>query len=119
MGFMRIEGTVRGPGGGKTLEFLVDSGAMYSLLPNEVWRAIDLKPKHEQRFSLADGTVIERQLSECVIALTYGERTTQVILGEPGDQALLGVVTLEEFGLMLNPFKGEIQPMKMLLMPVS
>jgi clan AA aspartic protease len=119
MGFVKAEGTVRGPRGEDTLEFLVDSGAMYSILPHDVWRKIGLEPKREQRFSLADGTVIRRQLSECVIRLTHGERTTQVILGDPGDQALLGVVTLEEFGLMLNPFKGEIQPMKMLLMQVK
>ena len=38
--------------------------------------------------------------------------------GEPGDQALLGVVTLEIFGFMINPFLGEIQPMRTLLMSV-
>lgn len=119
MGFMKIIGTVRGPGGEETLEFFVDSGAMYTLLPHEVWKSIGVEPDAEQRFSLADGTAVVRKLSECLIILPYGKRHTPVILGEHGDQALLGVVTLEEFGLMLNPFKGEIQPMKMLLMPVS
>lgn len=119
MGFMRLEGTVRGPSGEATLEFLVDSGAMYTLLPYEVWKNLGLEPDARQRFSLADTTVVERNLSECLIILPYGKRHSTVILGEPGDQALLGVVTLEEFGLMLNPYKGEIQPMKMLLMPVS
>jgi clan AA aspartic protease len=119
MGFMKIRGTVRGPRGEETLEFLVDSGAMYTLLPHEVWKKIGLEPDSRQRFSLADGTVVERKLSECLIILSYGKRHSTVILGEPGDQALLGVVTLEEFGMMLNPYKGEIVPMKMLLMPVS
>jgi clan AA aspartic protease len=118
MGLMKMKGTVRGPAGEETLEFLVDSGAMYTLLPHHVWRMIGLKPKAKQRFSLADATEIERKLSECVIVLPHGEGHTPVILGEPGDQALLGVVTLEEFGVMFNPFKGEIETMRMLLLGV-
>jgi len=38
-----------------------------------------------------------------------------VILGEPGDEPLLGVVTLEILGLTLNPFTRQLQPMRMLL----
>ena len=38
-----------------------------------------------------------------------------VILGEADDEALLGVVTLEILGLVLNPFKRILQPMKMML----
>lgn len=118
MGFMKVRGTVKGPAGEETLEFLVDSGAMYTLLPHHVWKMLGLKPKAKQRFSLADATEIERKLSECVIVLPQGETHTPVILGEPGDHALLGVVTLEELGVMFNPFKGEIQPMRMLLLGV-
>ncbi len=66
-------------------------------------------------FSLADGTIIERNVSECHISLSQGEGHTPVILGEPGDEALLGVVTLEILGLVLNPFNRTLQPMRMLL----
>jgi hypothetical protein len=38
-----------------------------------------------------------------------------VILGESGDQALLGMVTLEVMGLVLNPFKRVLQPMRSML----
>lgn len=40
---------------------------------------------------------------------------TLVILGEKSDEAFLGVVTLEILGLVINPFKRMLQPMKMLL----
>jgi hypothetical protein len=33
-------------------------------------------------------------------------------LGEPGDEALLGVVTLEILGLVLHPFKRTLEPMR-------
>ena len=66
-------------------------------------------------FTLADGTTVDRKISECYISLPQGEGHTPVILGEPGDEALLGVVTLEILGLVLNPFKRTLQPMRMLL----
>ncbi len=35
-----------------------------------------------------------------------------MILGEPGDEALLGVVTLEIIGLVLHPFNRTLQPFR-------
>jgi predicted aspartyl protease len=72
-------------------------------------------PQRSAVFSLADGTQIERKISECYIRLPQGEGHTPVILGEPGDEALLGVVTLEILGLVLNPFTRTLQPMRLLL----
>jgi hypothetical protein len=36
-----------------------------------------------------------------------------VIVGEPGDDPLLGATTLEGFGLVLDPFRRELRPMKL------
>jgi clan AA aspartic protease len=116
MGLVFVEGTVTGPTGQQaSLEFLVDSGAVYTLLPHETWRSIGLEAKRSVRFRLADGTIIEREVSECHITLAQRDGHTPVILGEPGDAALLGTVTLEILGLVLNPFTRTLQPMQMLL----
>jgi len=116
MGITYIEGVVTGPSGKQTtVRFLVDSGATYTLLSYEDWQLIDLSPKRALTFVLADGTTVERRVSECHIQLPQGEGHTPVILGEPGDTALLGVVTLEILGLVLNPFNRTLQPMRMLL----
>jgi len=116
MGLVFVEGTVTGPAGEQaSLQFLVDSGATYTLLPHDVWRLIRLTPKRSVRFTLAGGTIIERQVSECQIALPQGDGHTPVLLGEPGDEALLGIITLENLGLVLNPFNRTLQPMRMLL----
>ena len=82
----------------------MDSGATYTLLPNKVWRAIGLKPMDSIKCSLVDGTEVERKVSECHIALPQGRRHTPVMLGEKDDEALLGTVTLEILGLILNPY---------------
>lgn len=116
MGIVYVEGTVTGPSGHQeSLRFLVDSGATYTLLPNDTWRSIALTPKRSVRCTLADGTLIERQVSECHIALPQGDGHSPVILGEPGDEALLGTITLENLGLVLNPFTRTLQPMRMML----
>ena len=116
MGITYIEGVVTGQRKKQvTVRFLVDSGASYTLLPHKDWRGIGLRPKRSMTFTLADGTTVERQVSECHIVLPQGEGHTPVILGEEGDEALLGVVTLEILGLVLNPFNRTLQPMRMLL----
>jgi predicted aspartyl protease len=111
-----VHGTVTGPSKKKgTAKFLVDSGAKYTLLPFRTWKTIGLRPKRRLTFTLADGTAIERDISECYITLPQGEGHTPVILGEPGDEALLGVITLEEMGLVLNPFQRSLEPARMIL----
>lgn len=115
MGITYVQGTVSRNGQQATLEFLVDSGATYTLLPQEVCRKLDLKPKRRQKFSLADGTTVERAISECHIQLAEGEGHTPVIMGEADDQPLLGMVTLGILGLVLNPFNRTLVPMRMLL----
>lgn len=115
MGITYIEGTLTGPLGSRTLDFLLDSGATYSLLPFDVWTNIGLVPKRSASFLLADGSRIERSISECHIAFSVGDGYSPVILGESGDEALLGVVTLENFGLVFHPFSRTLHPMRILL----
>ena len=73
MAITYIEGRVRGPLGEAEVRFLIDSGATYIVLPEAVWRKIGLKPMREHNFTLADGTIIRRKVSECHISLPQAE----------------------------------------------
>jgi clan AA aspartic protease len=116
MGITYIHGQVKGPRGKQAnVKFLVDSGATYTVLPKTVCKAIGLKPNRKMTFTLADGTTIDRQISEAFLKLPQGQAHTPVILGEGTDEALLGVVTLEILGLVFNPFDRTLHPMRMLL----
>ena len=116
MGLTFIEGTVQGPTGmGREVRFLIDSGATYSLLGEDDWKAIGLEAYREMQFTLADGSLIKRNVSECMVFLPQGKGHTPVILGEGGDEPLLGMVTLEILGLKLNPFRRTLEPLKMML----
>jgi clan AA aspartic protease len=116
MGLTYVDATVTGPTEkSRQVQLFVDSGASYSLLPEHVWKELEIKPQEKLDFILADGTKIERRSSECKIRLNGKERHTPVILGEPGDEPILGIITLENLGMILDPFKRELRQMQLRL----
>jgi hypothetical protein len=52
-----------------------------------------------------------------VFRLDGRQGASPVIFGEPGDSALLGAVTLEALGVLLDPLKRELRPLPMMLAP--
>ncbi|MGH7326481.1 MAG: retroviral-like aspartic protease family protein [Candidatus Rokuibacteriota bacterium] len=97
------------------VRFLVDTGAVYTVLPGRVWQALRLKPERVAEFTLADGTTITRGVSECRFTVEGQSATSPVVLGEMDDAPLLGSVTLETLGLMVNPLTRELLPMRLML----
>ena len=116
MGIVHVDVEVgREVGPSTTVRFLVDSGAVYSVLPRPVWRALGLAPTRSMDFVLADGTTIQRNVSHCFFTYQGIRAPSPVILGKARDEALLGTVTLENMGLVLNPFERTLRPMRMRL----
>ena len=115
MGITYITAEVKNKNKKCFVKFLVDSGPTYSVLPENVWNELKLKPKREVILTLADGEEIKRAVSECFIAIPQGEGHSPVILGKDDDKPLLGAVTLENLGLTLNPLNRTLKPLKMLL----
>ena len=97
------------------VEFLVDSGAVYCLVPGKVLDELDIEPYKEMSFPLADGTLIKRKISSAYFEFEGEGGPAPVIYGEEGDTPLLGATTLESIGLVLNPFSRTLHPMRMLM----
>ena len=97
------------------VELLIDSGAIYSVIPTSVLEGLGIKPLVEQEFRLADGSKIMRQKGGALFK--YGERigVADVIFGDPEDSTLLGAFTLEALGLALDPLRRELRPLPMIL----
>jgi clan AA aspartic protease len=95
------------------VQCLVDSGAVYSLIPEPVLRRLGVEPHSTRAFVLADGQIIERRLATATFEYEGRRGDSMVIVGEPGDDPLLGATTLEGFGLVLDPFRRELRPMKL------
>jgi clan AA aspartic protease len=118
MGLTHVRASVARPGSRQRpvrVRFLIDTGAVYTVLPEAVWRRLRLRPERTAEFTLADGTTITRGVSECRFTVEGHTATSPVILGGRGDAALLGAVTLETLGLMVNPLSREILPMRLML----
>ncbi len=97
------------------IDFLVDSGAVYSLVPGKILDQLDIEPYREMSFSLADGTTIKRRISSAYFEFEGEGGPAPVVYGEEGETPLLGVTTLESIGLVLNPFTRTLNPMRMLM----
>ena len=97
------------------LSFLVDSGAIYSLVPGKILDGLEIEPYKEMSFSLADGTVLKRRVCSAYFEYEGEGGPAPVVYGEEGDEALLGATTLESLGLVLNPFTRTLHPMRMLM----
>jgi clan AA aspartic protease len=97
------------------VNFLTDSGVVYSLVPGKILDQLDIDAYKEMSFSLADGTTLKRKV--CSAYFEYEEEggPAPVVYGEEGDEALLGATTLESLGLVLNPFTRTLHPMRMLM----
>jgi clan AA aspartic protease len=101
------------------IEMLADSGALYAVVPAEVLDRIGVHSTRVEEFELADGRVIERRLGVAHVTVRNPQAAANVIFGEPGDSTLLGVVTLEELGLVIDPSKGELKPIQLRLARLS
>jgi aspartyl protease family protein len=119
MGMTRVKVTIRKDRKSPTSvqeEFLVDSGAAYSVVPATVLAKLGVEPCEQRTFQLANGDRVTRQMGEAYFEYAGQAGTSKVIFGEPGDSLLLGVMTLEVLELLLDPLKRELKPLPMLLM---
>jgi aspartyl protease family protein len=99
----------------EAVDFLIDSGAIYSVVPAALLRRLGIKPLSKEEFRLADGSTIVRRKGGALFR--YGDRVgvADVIFGEKDDSTLLGALTLEALGLSLNPLKRQLNPLPMIL----
>ncbi len=118
MGLTHIEATIANPGNPrrtKKLSLLVDSGAVYSVVPKVVLRKLGVEPHSTKTFTLADGSQIARKVGNVIFKLDGQQGASPVMFGEKGDSTLLGTVSLEALGLILDPIRRELRPLPMVL----
>ena len=97
------------------LEFTVDSGAVYSVVPAPVLERLNIQPLKRETFRLVNGTHIVRQKGGALFKFQDYVGCADVIFGEPADATLLGLLTLEALGLSLDPIRRELKPMELVL----
>lgn len=93
----------------------MDSGVVYSVVQRPVLDALGIRPRARRTFTLTNGDQIERHLGDALFRYKEHRGAAPVIFGEPSDSNLLGIVTLEALGYVLDPLKRELRALPMLL----
>lgn len=97
-------------------EFLVDSGAAFSVVPATTLEELGVEADEERTFRLANGDSITRRMGEAYFEYAGRGRTSPIIFGQPTDSKLLGALALESLELILDPVNRQLKPLPMLLM---
>ena len=101
MGLTYIKARISNPANPRKsaeLEFLVDSGVAYSVVPATVLKRLGVKPRTKREFILADGSRVERKMGHLLFRLNGNEGASPVIFGQKEDSTLLGLSLWRHLG---------------------
>jgi clan AA aspartic protease len=119
MGYVRVRGTIANPLNHdlKTeLEFIVDTGAIYTVIPKSVAEKLKLKELSRRKFKMADANVVELPISEAYLTIGNEGVTSLVAIADERTPILLGVTTLELLGLQVDPISGKLTPLELMIL---
>jgi len=93
-------------------EFWVDTGALYSFVPEDKLFSIKVDPVGTRDLILADGRVDKRLLGFCIFEITglNGSIPCPVIFAPKDSLYLLGATALENFGVAADPINKDLKP---------
>ena len=92
------------------VEAMADSGAAYTVLPASILEGLGVESYETRGFVLADGHRVERGFGQTWMRLDGRESMSPVVFWDEDSMPLLGAVTLEIFGLGIDPVNGRLVP---------
>jgi predicted aspartyl protease len=115
MGMFQVRVTVANPHDpARSFEeaFWVDTGALYSFVPEERLQQTGISPLRSRDLILADGRRDRRLLGEAVLTVSQLDEslTCPVVFAPPGSLYLLGATALENFGVQADPTTQQLKP---------
>ena len=84
-------------------EFLVDTGAIDCLVPANTLIEAGIEVEGTALYELASGEPVEYEYGFARISIDGEETVAQVVFGPDGSSPIIGVVTLENMGLVVDP----------------
>ncbi|MDY6863328.1 MAG: hypothetical protein SV062_10130 [Thermodesulfobacteriota bacterium] len=93
-------------------EFWVDTGALYSFIPENYLGRIDVEPSSKRNLILVDGRTDTRLFGFCDFQIEgiEGCIPCPVIFAPKGSLFLLGATALENFGVDADPIQKKLKP---------
>ena len=111
MSMFTVSMGVGNPNGGDLypIDAVVDTGAAHSMLPASLLASLDISPRQELGFILADGSRVRYGYGIARFRIDGEELPCAVIFG-PDNNYLLGASALEMFNLLVDPSGERLVP---------
>ena len=106
MGAIHINATIRNPADRTRSwqgRFLVDTGAIDSVVPKRHLESIGLEPEEQRRYELADGSEVEIGVTGARLEFMDTFTLGIVVFGNADIEPILGVTALESVGIEIDP----------------
>lgn len=112
MGLTHVRVTVRNPSDSERCwesDFLVDTGAIDSLVPRQRLEDIGVRPRGRRSYVLADGRRVEMEVGVAELEFMGDLIGCTVLFGDEGAEPLLGVTALESLGIEIDPLSQQLR----------
>jgi predicted aspartyl protease len=91
-------------------DVIVDTGSEYTWITSALLDELGIRRERKQRFRLADGSVIERDLGYAIVHAGGTEAPDLVVFAEESDAVLLGAHSIEGMNLKLDLASRQLVP---------
>ena len=84
------------------VQALVDTGSELTWIPADLLHRAGIVPRRKRSFATATQKLVERDVGYAIVAAEGFETSDEVVFAEPSDTVLLGVRTIEGFGVIVD-----------------
>jgi len=99
----------------KCLKLLVDTGSTYTWIKQEKLKELNVRPLDKRKIRTIDNRIIERDISEVIIECLGRRATCIIVPAEEKDHEVLGITTLENLGLEVDPITKQLKEVEAIL----
>ncbi len=93
-----------------TLQAMVDTGAIYTMLPEDILDRLSIPRLETVIFEMADDSLVEYWIGSATVRLEGRMLPVPVVFAKPDSTPLLGATTLEIFRLVADPVNQQLIP---------
>ena len=114
VGFIHVPVSVKpltGKGERYEASFLVDTGALDSMVPGSALRGIGIEPEGVNTYELADGSLHDYPFAFARLELLGSLVVSRILFGPESAAPLLGVLALEAAGITIDPVSHRLHKM--------
>jgi predicted aspartyl protease len=94
----------------EVIDVMVDTSVVYNWIPSTLLMDLGVSPVRMDRFEMADGRVLEREIGFALLYAAGRSTATIVVFAQEGDMVLLGAHGLEGMNLRVDLNRRELIP---------